>query len=76
MYSITVKSIFVAVSIAFMGMASAMAAESAPTKPVSQSEQPAPGQRLVKTGTAKMQCPGGTDKYCDGNKCGCWTQNE
>jgi hypothetical protein len=39
-----------------------------------ESPQPSAKSRVVKTGTIKMQCPSGTDKYCSGNNCSCWTQ--
>jgi len=32
-----------------------------------------PAGRKVKTGNIHLVCPKGTEKYCDGNKCSCWT---
>jgi hypothetical protein len=40
-----------------------------------QGTQAGAKSRKVASGTIRMDCPSGTDKYCDGNNCGCWTQN-
>jgi hypothetical protein len=56
--------------------ASAPASKSLPTRAgAPQGTQAGAKPRKVASGTIRMDCPSGTDKYCDGNNCGCWTQN-
>jgi hypothetical protein len=56
--------------------ASSPAAKPLPTRVgTPQGAQTGAKSRKVASGTIKMDCPSGTDKYCDGNNCGCWTQN-
>lgn len=44
--------------------------DAAPGQPGKTGE---PAGRKVKTGNIHLVCPKGTEKYCDGNNCSCWT---
>lgn len=44
--------------------------DAAPAEPGKTGE---PAGRKVRTGNIHLVCPKGTEKYCDGNNCSCWT---